>query len=185
MLEFSEEKFAQGEMIFGAVIVRGLVPQNGPIFVSELLKSYDPKPKSVTGQIYADMIDRKMATAVQQIYPRNNAVWQDDGAKIHRSKVALEAIDEWQTLKLLIDGRRMAIRERRGYNKAGIRSTRVPGHHQSESRNKSSMAPNLPEPETMYPAYQLYTKEVGGCHQDKKATRSPRRTISSKNNNMK
>ena len=39
------------------------------------------------------MIDRKMAPAVQQIYPRNNAVWQDDGAKIHRSKVALEAID--------------------------------------------------------------------------------------------
>ena len=93
LLEFSEEKFAQGEMIFGAVTVRGLVPQNGPIFVSDLLKSYDPKPKSVTGQIYADMIDRKMAPAVQQIYPRNNAVWQDDGAKIHRSKVALEAID--------------------------------------------------------------------------------------------
>ena len=85
MLEFSEEKFAQGEMIFGAVTVRGLVPKNGPIFVSDLLKSYDPKPKSVTGQIYADMINMKIAPAVHQLYPRGNAVWQDDGAKIPKS----------------------------------------------------------------------------------------------------
>ena len=76
-------------MIFGAITVRGLVALNGPIFVSNPLKSFNPKPKSVTGQIYADMINRKMAPAVQQIYPRNNAVWQDDGAKIHRSRLKL------------------------------------------------------------------------------------------------
>ena len=62
----------------------------------------------------------------------------------------------------------MANRECLGYNKAGFRCTRVQGHHQSESWNQSSMAPNLPEPETMYPAYQLYTKEVGGWHQEKR-----------------
>ena len=80
-------------MIFGAVTVRGLVPKNGPVFVSDLLKSYDPKPKSVTGQIYADMIDIKIAPAVKQLYPRGNAVWHNDGAKIHRSEIALSAID--------------------------------------------------------------------------------------------
>jgi len=92
MLEFSQEKFAQGEMIFGAVTVRGLVPKNGPIFVSDLLNQYNPKPKSVTGQIYADMIDQKIAPAVNELYPWSNAVWQDDGATIHRSQVALDGI---------------------------------------------------------------------------------------------
>ena len=93
ILEFSGETFAQGEMIFGAVTVRGLVPKNGPVFVSDLLKSYDPMPKSATGQIYADMIDIKIAPAVKQLYPRGTAVWQNDGAKIHRSEIALSAID--------------------------------------------------------------------------------------------
>ena len=80
LLEFSDEKFTQGEMIFGTITVRDLMTENGPIFISDLLKSYDPKPKSVTSQIYADMIDGKISPAVHQHYRRRNAVWQDDGA---------------------------------------------------------------------------------------------------------
>ena len=68
------------------------MPKNSPIFVSDILKQYNPKPKSVTGQIYADMIDQKIAPAVNEMYPRGNAVWQDDGATIHRSQVALDGI---------------------------------------------------------------------------------------------
>ena len=39
------------------------------------------------------MIDRKVAPAVQKLYPWNNDAWQDDGASIHRSKIALDSID--------------------------------------------------------------------------------------------
>ena len=49
-LEIREEKVADGEMIFGAISMRGLVPENEPIFVSDLKKSYDPHPKTVNSQ---------------------------------------------------------------------------------------------------------------------------------------
>ena len=37
---------------------------------------------------------RRSETNIGPFYIRNNAVWQDDGVKIRRSKVALEAIDQ-------------------------------------------------------------------------------------------
>lgn len=92
LLEFSQEKFAQGEMVFGAVTYRGLVPARAPVYVSDLLKHYDPKPNTVTAQVYADMLDRIIGPAVKDLYPRGNAIWQDDPATIHRAKIALEAV---------------------------------------------------------------------------------------------
>ena len=68
MLEQSEEKFTLGEMIFGAVTVRGLVQENAPIFIS------DPAPKTVNSQMYADLIDDKISGAVKKLYPRGHTV---------------------------------------------------------------------------------------------------------------
>ena len=94
LLEMTQEKFSQGEMIFGAITMRGLVPKNAPIFVSDLKKSYQPCPKTVNSQMYADMIKNKIAPAVKRLYPRNNAVWQDDGATIHRTQLALQTVEQ-------------------------------------------------------------------------------------------
>lgn len=87
MLEQSEEKFTLGEMIFGAVTVRGLVQENAPIFISDLKKTYDPAPKTVNSQMYADLIDDKISGAVKKLYPRGHTEWQDDCATIHRTDV--------------------------------------------------------------------------------------------------
>lgn len=92
MLEQSEEKFTLGEMIFGAVTVRGLVQENAPIFISDLKKTYDPAPKTVNSQMYADLIDDKISGAVKKLYPRGHTEWQDDCATIHRTDVGLTAV---------------------------------------------------------------------------------------------
>ena len=38
------------------------------------------------------MIRKKIAPAVKSLYPRKNAVWQDDGASIHRTQHVLETV---------------------------------------------------------------------------------------------
>ena len=54
----------------------------------------DPKPKTVTGELYADLIREGAGPAVLSLYPQGDGVWQDDTAKIHRCAAALEAVDE-------------------------------------------------------------------------------------------
>ena len=80
-------------MVFGAVTSRGLIPPNAPIYVSDLLQGYDPKPKSVTGQVYADMLDEKIGPAVAELYKRGQAIWQDDPATVHRAGISISAVE--------------------------------------------------------------------------------------------
>ena len=70
MLDHKEEKFAVGLMIFGAVSVRGLLPPDGPVFVDQLLDQWEPRPKTVNGQIYADLIKTVVASAARDLYQR-------------------------------------------------------------------------------------------------------------------
>ena len=92
LVEFSEEKFGQGEMVFGVLTVRGLLPKSSPVFVSDLLKTYKPQPKTVNAKIYADMLDNIIGPAAKALYPRGNIIWQDDPAKIHHARVSLDAV---------------------------------------------------------------------------------------------
>ena len=93
MLETAKEKYSAGDMIWGGVSARGLVPSESPIFVSELFLEYQhPRPKSINGIMYADMVREKAGPAVLQLYPEGNAIWQDDGARIHRCPEVLEAV---------------------------------------------------------------------------------------------
>ena len=94
MLDHQQEKFSVRLMIFGAVSVRGLLPPGAPIFVDQMLEEWDPRPKTVTGEIYADLIRTVVAREAKKLYPRGNAIWQDDGARIHRTAEVLEAVDE-------------------------------------------------------------------------------------------
>ena len=50
-------------------------------------------PRSVTGAVYADMLQTILGPEVKKLLPRG-ALWQDDPATIHRSRVALKAVNE-------------------------------------------------------------------------------------------
>ena len=99
-LDCKEEKYSLGEMIWGGVSWRGLVPSDRPIFMSEFYKDYNPVPKTVNGNMYADLVRNYAAPAVQELYPEGNAYWQDDPATIHRCEAALTAVSESFDLRL-------------------------------------------------------------------------------------
>ena len=94
LLDHQQEKFAVSLMIFGAVSVRGLLPPDAPVFVDQLLTQWEPRPKTVSGQIYADLIRTVVAPAARELYPRGDGIWQDDGAKIHRTAEVLQAVQQ-------------------------------------------------------------------------------------------
>ena len=94
LLDHQQEKYSVSLMIFGAVSVRGLLPPESPIFVDQLLSQWEPKPKSVNGQIYADMNKTDVGPAAKVLYPRGDGVWQDDPATIHRCPAAIDAVAE-------------------------------------------------------------------------------------------
>ena len=93
-MESKEEKYSVGEMIWGGISWRGLVPSNKPVFMSEFFKDYEPIPKTVNGTMYCDLLRRYAAPAVEELYPDGSACWQDDPATIHRSTAALETVNE-------------------------------------------------------------------------------------------
>ena len=66
------------------------------MFVDELCaKSKEPvKPKTVNAKMYSEMIKVQVGPAVKAVYPAGDAIFQDDGATIHRAGVALQAVKE-------------------------------------------------------------------------------------------
>ena len=54
--------------------------------VIQMLSEWESKPTTVTGEIYADL--------ARKLYPRRDAIWQDDGASIHRTAEVLEVVDQ-------------------------------------------------------------------------------------------
>ena len=94
LLDNIKEKFSVGEMIFGGVSVRGLIPSDRPIFTSEFLERYEPRPKTINADRYADLIRDVMGDAVKEVYPANSCLWLDDPATIHRAAVSVEAVKD-------------------------------------------------------------------------------------------
>ena len=94
-LEAEEEKYSASVMIWGGVCAQGLVPSDAPIFVCDLYEEYEPPhPKTINGVMYADLIREKASRAARRIYPAGNAIFQDDGATIHRCPAALAAVND-------------------------------------------------------------------------------------------
>ena len=94
LLEAKQEKFSAGEMIWGAVSYRGLIPKKSPIFVSDLCMEYEGNPKNINSNMYCDMIKEKVGPAVLEVYPEGNAIFQDDAASIHRTDAALQTVSD-------------------------------------------------------------------------------------------
>lgn len=103
LLVSSEEKFSLGEMIWGGISYRGLIPKESPIFVSELCALYSQKQTTVNATMYADMIREKVGPEVLAVYPEGDAVFQDDGATIHRAASSLAAVAETFKFRLSPD----------------------------------------------------------------------------------
>ena len=98
LLEAPSEKFTKGHMIWGGVCYRGLVPRDAPIFVEDLYQDYQPRPSSLNSAMYADMIRERVGPAVSEVYTDGTAIFQDDGASIHRAEISLEAVrDTFET----------------------------------------------------------------------------------------
>ena len=52
--------------------------------MSEFYSHYQPKPKSVTSDMYADLVRGITKDSVEELYPEGDGVWQNDCARIHR-----------------------------------------------------------------------------------------------------
>ena len=55
-LESREEKYSVGVMIWGGISWKGMVPSERPIFKVEFYENYNPTPKNVNGNMYADLV---------------------------------------------------------------------------------------------------------------------------------
>ena len=96
------EKFSPGTMLWGAVSYRGLIPRDAPVFVDEFLKENfqfnNGEKKTMTGPKYAVLLKKIAAVEVKRLFPMGDAIFQDDGATIHRTPqciaVAAECFNE-------------------------------------------------------------------------------------------
>ncbi len=74
-----------------------MIPENGPIFVDEWLRERFQfargERKTMTGERYAILIHEVAAPAVRRRYPGGQAIWQDDGATIHRTQEVLVEVN--------------------------------------------------------------------------------------------
>ena len=61
--------------------------------MDEFYENYNPTPKNVNGNMYADLVRDYIGPAVNELYPDGSAVWQDDPATIYRCQVALSAVE--------------------------------------------------------------------------------------------
>lgn len=93
-----QEKFSPGIMLFGGLSSRGLIPRNSPIFVDEWLKSECRKinKERVTMDrfLYIKLIEEELKPHIDDLYDGVNVIWQDDKDSKHRSRYALDKIEE-------------------------------------------------------------------------------------------
>ncbi|CAF2687660.1 unnamed protein product [Rotaria sp. Silwood2] len=97
LLELPVEKFTKGFIMWGAIGSRGLIPKDGPIFIDEFLDEYSwnrNKKRTLNSQRYIDLLQERIIPSIEQIYPNNDYIYQDDCDSIHRSKDVLEFIEK-------------------------------------------------------------------------------------------
>ena len=71
-LTTQEKKFSPGVMLWGGISARGLIPPTCPLFVNEVLADYNKrtgeKSKNINNQCYADMSERLVKPAIDELY---------------------------------------------------------------------------------------------------------------------
>ncbi|CAF1498094.1 unnamed protein product [Rotaria sp. Silwood1] len=97
LLELPVDKFTKGLIMWGAISSRALIPKDGPIFIDEFLDEYQwdrNKKRTLNGQRYIDLLQERIIPSIEQIYPNNDYIYQDDCDSIHHSKDVLEFIEK-------------------------------------------------------------------------------------------
>lgn len=89
------EKYCPSVMLWGGISWRGLIPNNAPLFVDDWLKlNFPQEPKTMTSDKYCVLLERIAKPSIDHIYPEGNAIYQDDGASIHRTPGSLNKVNE-------------------------------------------------------------------------------------------
>ncbi|CAF3947319.1 unnamed protein product, partial [Rotaria sp. Silwood1] len=68
LLESPKEKFTKGIIMWGAISSRGLIPEDGPIFIDEFLDEYGSncnKKETMTSQKYIDLLQEKIMPSIE------------------------------------------------------------------------------------------------------------------------
>ena len=95
-----EEKFAPGVMLWGAMYSGGLIPKNGPVFSTDVLRKkcneINEQKISVDNAIYADFITNDVRKILERELPNelDDYIWQDNCATTQRTKFVLEEISK-------------------------------------------------------------------------------------------
>ncbi|CAF5005644.1 unnamed protein product, partial [Rotaria sp. Silwood1] len=103
---YGREKFSSGVMLLGGISWNGLIPKQVPVFVDEFLDRYQwPKGKkrTINGARYADLISNIAYPFILEKYPKHEAIFQDDAAKIHQTPAVLRKIDGLFSERMPVD----------------------------------------------------------------------------------
>ena len=97
LLEAPVVKFTKGFIMWGPISSRGLIPDDGPIFIDDFLDGYRWKPKAkktLNSRRYIELLQERIIPSIEEVYPDNDYIFQDDCDSIHRAKVVLDFIDD-------------------------------------------------------------------------------------------
>ncbi|CAF1517832.1 unnamed protein product [Rotaria sordida] len=93
-----QQKYSLGIILFGAISSRGLIPKKSPIFIDEWLKfeckKLNKKRISMDRFLYIKLIKQKLKPRIDRLYNNIPVIWQDGADPKHRSRYALDKIQE-------------------------------------------------------------------------------------------
>jgi hypothetical protein len=91
-----EEKFESGFMLWGGLTSNGLIPTT-PLFIDEFLDQYEwgkGESKTMNGDRYIDLLNDVAIPAMNQLFPNNDYIFQDDTSRIHRTPAVRQFVEE-------------------------------------------------------------------------------------------
>lgn len=93
-----QEKFSPGVLLYGGLSSRGLIPRNSSIFVDEWLKrecrKINKERMTMDRFLYIKLIEEELKPHIDDLYDDVSVIWQDDADPKHRSRYALDQIEE-------------------------------------------------------------------------------------------
>ncbi|CAF2840204.1 unnamed protein product [Rotaria sp. Silwood2] len=95
-LYVSEEKFERGFMLWDGISSKGLIPES-PLFIDEFLDQYEWKKgakKTMNAARYIDLLEVVGVPPMNQLFPGNDYIFQDDTSSIHRSLAVIKFVEE-------------------------------------------------------------------------------------------
>ena len=96
LLYAPEERFEGGFMLWGGLTNKGLIPAT-PIFLDEFFNEYEwrkGEKKTMNGSRYIDLLKNVAIPAIEQLFPHDDYIFQDDTSRIHRTPAVIKFVEE-------------------------------------------------------------------------------------------